>query len=125
MLTFELPYWFTKWNVIAKQSISHLLHNFVVLGLTNTASKCTESQGVDFGVDEILDAVPTKCPTKTREVDHDDGSHSSMLLRRGLDVRLIRDGGTGSQEEDCLSYWLVECSTPAHGRHTMYNIDTN
>jgi len=40
----------------------------------------TETERVDLGVDEVLDRVPSERPTETGEVDHDDGTHGSVLL---------------------------------------------
>jgi len=63
-----------------------------VKGHGDRSTQRPKSQRVDLRVDEVLNRVPAQCPTKTGEIDHDNGAHGCMLLAGGLWHALVGDG---------------------------------
>ena len=63
------------------------------------STKSTQTERVDFGVDQVLDRVPTQSPSETTEVNHHDSTHSSVLLARCLGHALIGDVVVDEKED--------------------------
>lgn len=95
-----------------------------VEGHGERATNGTKAQREDFGVDEILDRVPTHGPTEATEVDASDGCFGGSFLASRLNIALLSDGVVDGEEDGHVQHGdELQTDTNAQGTLSADEVD--